>query len=444
MSGDKRSINKTLFSVGGLIVMLVILLLVNVLFARITVRWDATAENLYSLSGGTRKILDNLKNDVNIKVFYSRSLVNIPPRFNTYAKQVIDFLSEYEYYAKDKITLEVYDPKPDSEEEEWAQKYGIRGINLPAGDTFYMGLAAMSADQEEAIPFLDPAGEERLEYELTRIISRVQSAEKQKLGIVSDLPVFGGPPPMGINMQQPPQEPWLFVEQLRETYDLAQIETTAETIPEDLDLLLVIHPKQLSDSLEYAIDQHVLKGGNTMVFVDPFSTLDQSRDQMNASSMPRLFSAWGVTMKPGKAVIDFDYATPLRTRSNQVENNPSFLSLQQGAFNRDALITSQIESALFAIAGPLEKTSDSGYEYETLIESSANSMLQDAFKARFGAENMRKEFDPTKDKYDLAVRIRGTFKTAFPDGPPENEENGDGTENDDNIKVGETGSEFPG
>ena len=118
MSGDKRSINKTLFSVGGLIVMLVILLLVNVLFARITVRWDATAENLYSLSGGTRKILDNLKNDVNIKVFYSRSLVNIPPRFNTYAKQVIDFLSEYEYYAKDKITLEVYDPKPDSEEED--------------------------------------------------------------------------------------------------------------------------------------------------------------------------------------------------------------------------------------------------------------------------------------------------------------------------------------
>lgn len=432
MTGEKKSINKTLFSVGGLVIMLVILLLVNVLFARVNLRWDTTEDNLYSLSEGSKNILDNLKNPVSIKVFYSRSLVNIPPNFTTYANQVIDFLSEYEYYAKGKISLEIFDPKPDSEEEDWAKKYGIKGINLPAGDTFFMGLVVTSLDQEYAIPFLDPNGEERLEYELTRIICRVQSAKKQKLGIISTLPVFGAPPsPM--NMQQTASEPWLFIKQLRETYDVTEIEKTAETIPEDLDLLIIIHPKKLSESLEYAIDQHILQGGNTMVFVDPFATMDQSREQNQASSLKRLFSAWGVSMETGKAVIDFDFPTRLRNQNNQVESNPAWLSLQTEAFNQDALITSEIESTLLPIAGALKKTPDSEYEYETLIESSTNSMLQDAFMVQFGAKNIRREFQPSIDKYDLAVRIRGTFKTAFPSGPPEKENEDISKRNDENI-----------
>ncbi len=444
MSAEKKNIKKALLSVGGLVIMMVILLLVNVLFARVTLRWDATEDNLYSLSEGSQNLLDNLKNPVNIKVFYSKSLVNIPPAFNTYANQVIDFLSEYQYYAKGKISLEIFDPRPDSEEEDWAKRYGIKGINLSTGDTFYMGLVATSLDQEYAIPFLDPAGEERLEYELTRIISRVQSAKKQKVGVISTLPVFGAPSPT-MNMQQVSAEPWLFIEQLKETYDVTEIKTDAETIPDDLDLLLIIHPKGFSESIEYAIDQYILHGGNALVCVDPFATMDQSRQQTKASSMKRFFSAWGISMETGKAVIDFDFPTRLRGQNNQIESNPAWLSLQQEAFNQNALVTSQIESVLFPIAGALKKKSDSGYEYETLIESSANSMLQEAFMVQFGTKHIRSEFQPSIDTYDLAVRIRGKFKTSFPDGSPENKENLESSEkkdkkpaeaNDESLKEG--------
>ncbi len=429
MSDKKNSFQKPLFSIAGLAVVLVIVVLANVLFARVNLRLDATEDNLYSLSEGTRKILGELQQDVSIKLFYTRSLENLPVSLKTYAKRLEDFLSEYEYEGGGKITVETYDPKPDSVEEEWAQKYGMNGIALPTGDMIYLGLVAMSEDQEETIPLLDPANEERLEYDLTRIVSRVQTAHKQKIGIISGLDVFGGPP-MNFNMGMPQRSsPWLFLQELENTYEVEQIETSDETIPEDLDLLLIIHPKDLAPGLEYAIDQYVLKGGSAAVFVDPLSTRDmsgQQGQQLPSSSLSKLFKAWGVSMDPGKAVVDFDFPTRLRTQNNQIETNPTWLSLTPEAFNGEALITSQLESILMPVAGAIKKETDSELEYEPLVQSSANSCLEDSFKLRFGTAGIQRDFRATADKYDLAVRIHGKFKTAFPAGKPEkaDEQNG--------------------
>ena len=82
------------------------------------------------------------------------------------------------------MTVEIYDPKPDSEEEEWAVTYGMKSIQLPTGENFYLGLVAMAADREAAIPFIDPTKETQLEYDLTRIISRVQTAKRLKIAIL--------------------------------------------------------------------------------------------------------------------------------------------------------------------------------------------------------------------------------------------------------------------
>ena len=150
MSDGKRRIGKTVFSAGGAVLVLVILVVVNILFARTTLRWDATEDHLYSLSEGTRTILADLDQDVVIKVFYSKHVVNMPSNIKTFAQRVIDFLSEYEHYSKGRLSVEVYDPQPDSEEEDWAIKYGMKGISLPTGETVYLGLVALAADQEAA------------------------------------------------------------------------------------------------------------------------------------------------------------------------------------------------------------------------------------------------------------------------------------------------------
>ncbi len=95
MSDGKKRIGKTAFSAGGALLVLIIAVMVNVLISRTTLRWDATEDNLYSLSEGTRTILSELQQDVVIKVFYSQHVVNAPTHIKTFARRVLDFLSEY-------------------------------------------------------------------------------------------------------------------------------------------------------------------------------------------------------------------------------------------------------------------------------------------------------------------------------------------------------------
>ena len=420
MSDGKRRIGKTVFSAGSAVLVLVIVVLANILLSRTTLRWDATEDNLYSLSQGTRTILADLDQEVVVKVFYSKHVVNTPSHIKTFAQRVIDFLSEYEQYGKGRISVEIYDPKPDSEEEEWAIKYGMKGISLPTGEQVYLGLVALAADQEAAIPFIDPTQETRLEYDLTRIIARVQTTKRMKIAVFSSLPVFGN---ASMNMGGPRTgaEPWFFIQELGKTYDLINVQPDAERIDPAADLLVLFHPRNMSDAMTFAVDQYVLGGGNVIVFADPLSLMDDPRMGPGGSIPGTLFKAWGITMEPGKAVADYTYATRLRNRNNQVETNPLWLSAPAGAFFADNLITANLESMLLPVAGAIETLPDSPYTVEPLIQSSPNNEMVDAFAHSMDVEALRRDFKPSGTVRNLAVRISGTFKTAFPDGKPKAE-----------------------
>lgn len=421
MSGGKINIEKKLFSAGGIALVLVIAVLVNILVSRTTFRWDATADDLYSLSEGTRTILSDLEQDVVVKVFYSKHVVNTPAHIKTFAQRVIDFLSEYEQYARGRISVEIYDPKPDSEEEEWAIKYGMKGISLPTGEQVFLGLVALAADQEASIPFVDPTQEMRLEYDLTRTISRVQTADRMKIAVVSSLPLFGrAPMNMGMGGPQPGMAPWFFIQELGKTYDLINVQPDTDSIDADAKLLILFHPKNLSDQLTFAVDQYVLGGGNVLVYADPLSLMDDPRMGGPGGSIPEvLFKSWGIHMEPGKAIADYTYATRLRNRDNQVETNPLWLSVQAGAFNADNLITADLESMLMPVAGSIESLPDTPHTIEPLLVTSPNNQQVDAFIHNMGADALRRDFKSSETVRNLAVRVTGTFKTAFPDGKPQ-------------------------
>ncbi len=422
MSESVKGFRMSLFSAGGLVLVLLILVLLNFIFSRVNLRLDATEDKLYSLSAGTQKILSGLKEDVVIKVFYSKSVVNVPTHIKNYAKRMLDFLSEYEQAGNGRVKVEVYDPKLDSDEEEWAQKYGIEAVDLPTGDRIYFGMTAVSADQEETIKMMDPAGEQRLEYDITRMISRIQTPNKPKIGILSGLPVMGQAP--NPYSGQPQQPPWQFVTELQKTYEISPIAPSAAEIDDDIDLLMIIHPKGFSDQLLFAVDQYVLKGGNVMVFVDPFSTLDGSPGAVKASSLDNLFKAWGVSLASDRVLADMGNLTRVRTVAGEVEDNPFWLSLTPESFNLENIITSKLEKIILPAAGALSNTAGKQYNYEPLIQSSTDSMLQEALKVRQTANEIRRDFKPSNKKFDLAAKISGVFSTAFPEGKPVAKESG--------------------
>lgn len=423
-----HDVHRMIISLLGLAVLLVILVLVNGFLSYANVRWDTTEDHIYSLSPGTKNILTRLTVPVTVKFFFSAEHRDLPAALKLYGKRVQEFLGEYEHVSHGRVTVDVVDPKPDSEEEEWAQRYGLRSIQGAAGERLYAGLVFLAADQEERIEFLDPAREALLEYDVTRIIHRLQSRERKVLGVLTALPVFGQPRTMAVPGQPLGQKPWFFITELRKSYDVRPIDPAGGRIDGDVDLVMVIHPKKLSRKMRYALDQYVLGGGNALVFVDPVCLSDRPQQGFQppeGSGLPDLFKAWGVKMDRTQAVADLDQATRVRTRRNTVEENPVWISARAAAFNARAVITAQLERMLFPVAGALVKAADSPYEFEPLVRSGTNAALVNAFVAGFNARTIRSDITPGGERFNLAVRVRGRFKTAFPSGPPE-EDTGDG------------------
>ena len=131
-------------------------------------------------------------------------------------------------------------------------------------------------------------------------------------------------------------------------------------------------------------------------------------------------------MAADKALADFTYATRIRTRIDAIENNPFWLSLRPEAFNADNIITAKLESILLPMAGAIKNIADKQYKYEPLLRSSANSALEEVYRVRMTANEIRRDFKSSNQEYDLAVKLTGIFKTAFPDGkPPSSEKDAD-------------------
>jgi ABC-type uncharacterized transport system involved in gliding motility auxiliary subunit len=261
-----------------------------------------------------------------------------------------------------------------------------------------------------------------LEYDLSRAIARVTSGEKPVIGVMSPLPVFGQPMnPMMMQMGQRGQQPWVLANELKRDFEVKTVEMTAERIPDEIKVLLLIHPKEISEKAEFAIDQFVLRGGKLIAFVDPQGALDRSTPQMgmmmgpppSSSTLPHLFKAWGISFEAGKTVADAEYAAPLRQGPN-----PAVLMLSAGAFSRDDVITADADNLFMAFAGAFTGTPAAGLQKSVLIKSSKNSQLIEAALAQMSGEQALRNFTPSGIEYPLAIRLTGKFKTAFPEGKP--------------------------
>ena len=403
-----------------------------VILANLPLRCDMTAENLYTLSKGSKAVLGQLTEDVTLKYYVSSSSAEMPMALKTYAQQVGNLLKEYERAGGGRLVVEEYDPKPDSDAEEWAQRYGVEpqtGGN-PFGQGIYFGVVAVCGDREETLGVLSPRTESTLEYDLTRLVTRVAWPERPVVGVMTSLPdVLGGQMnPMMMQMGQRPPQGWAAFSELAKDYDVRAVEPDAEKIDDDIKTLVVVHATNLSDKALYAIDQFVLRGGKLVACVDPFSIKDMqsSRSQQNPmmgqmggdgpSTLGKLFDAWGVKFEEGKISCDLEAATKLNNGQGGVESNPAFLSLGTANMDKGDLIVADLTNVMFPFAGAFTfEKKDMDISFEPVITTSKdNSCSTDKMAMQYGG---MKDMVPDGKERILAARLSGTFKTAFPKGP---------------------------
>jgi ABC-type uncharacterized transport system involved in gliding motility auxiliary subunit len=426
---QKKSLETILYSTLGIGLMLGLLVVFNYLAGFARTRVDLTQEKAYTLSDGTKAILKRLDTPVKIRFYCTQGASATPETvfFKGYARRVEDLLAEYRQASHGNVVIEKYDPEPDSDAEDSARLDGVEGAPLSNGEKFYLGLAVNMLDSKEAIPFLDPREEKLLEYKISRAISRVVTPDKPVVGIMSAMPVFGMPSnPMMARMGQQGQQPWAIVNELKNDFTVKRVAMDVDKIDDDVKVLFVIHPRDIQDKAQYAIDQFVMRGGRLIAFLDPLPMVDaREQNQMlgsipnNGSNLDKLLKAWGLTFDTSKVVADMNFRMQLGGRNGQPQEAPAVLSLTAEGISNDDIITSQIDNLWLPYAGCFTGTPAAGLKETVLLKSTRQSQLVDGFMANLSGENVMKEFKASGTEYALAVKLTGKFKTAFPDGKPE-------------------------
>ena len=412
----KKTLQTGLFSVIGIAAMLLILVVINFLASFVKQRIDLTAEHAYTLSAGTKAILKKIDTPVQIRFYCSQSADGMPVFLKAYAQQVDDLLGEYRQNSRGLIQIQKLDPEPDSDAEDSARLDGVEPQLLSNGERIYLGLSVSLLDQKEAVPFLSPERQRLLEYDISRAIARVITPDKPVIGVMSGLPVMGTGAMMP--MQQQGEPPWVLIEELKRDFNVKEVEANATAIPDDVKVLLVIHPKGISDATEYALDQFVLRGGKLIAFLDPVAVLDPMgaqdfRSPPSSSNLDKLLTAWGITFENTKVLADLDFLA--HTAQGRA---PTVLALNEKAMNKDDIATSDAGNLLLAFAGVFSGSSAPGLKETVLLHSSKDSELVDPMMARMAGEQIASSFQRSGVEYPLAIRLSGKFKTAFPEGKP--------------------------
>lgn len=382
-------------------------------------RIDLSENGLYTLSDGTKNILGELEQEVELSFYFSDKATSQLPALRTYALRVEELLQEYVNLSEGKLTLTKIDPEPFSEAQDEAAVAGLQGVPLGArGDEIYFGLVAKNASgAEEVIPFIQPDKEAFLEYELTRLVASLSKAALPRVGIYSSIEINGG----FDYMTRQPRPAWAITQFVEDSFEVEWIDAKATAL-ENIDVLLLIAPQNLSDELRFAIDQFVLGGGRALVFLDPYSEALSHSSQMPSvqrADLSDLMQAWGLELSEDEFVKDYINSMVVGVGADRSPSRHlGLLSLSYDAFAEDEISLFGLESLNFSSAGILKPLEGASTKFEALIQSSDEAQPHDVqtLLQLQDPQLLLKDFVPTGERYTLAARVTGPAKTAFAEG----------------------------
>jgi ABC-type uncharacterized transport system involved in gliding motility auxiliary subunit len=405
-------------------------------------RFDLTTDGLYTLSPGTRQIIDGVHRPLWLTLYFSQHATRDLPQLRSYEQRVAEMLQEVVARSHGRIRLQIVDPVPYSDDEASAESnsltpmsggsngerifFGVVGSTRPSSNDIASDFnadlpdehGASGAERTLSIPFFDPLRETFLEYDVAKLLYQLSEPEKPRIGVISDLPV------MGDTVQGTP--PWAVMQQLQQLFEVDVLDANKlKAIDKNIQVLLLIHPKNLSGNVQYALDQYVLGGGHLAVFVDPFAESDPApltQDPVagtndHSSNLPRLFADWGVAYNPDQVVLDRGRALPIELAGVNLAH-PAMLGLGTQELNRDDVVTASLQRVNVSTTGYFDLLPNATTRLIPLLQSSADSEVvptQRVIDASSNPSNLLQGYQPQNQNYVIAARLRGKFVSAFPE-----------------------------
>ncbi|MDE0487643.1 MAG: Gldg family protein [Gammaproteobacteria bacterium] len=423
-----------------LLVFLAAVALVNVVFRG--ARLDLTEAGLYTLSEGTQRVLEGIPEPVRLYFFISRGGLSDSPGLRAWADRVEDMLNEFEAHSDGRLDVSIIDPAPFSEDEDRAAAFGLQAVRLQVSDDpLYFGVAGSNAvGDEEFIAFMNPQREQFLEYDLAKLVHSLSRTDEPVVGLVSSLPLTGGFDPM----QTAVTEPWIITSPISDLFDLRDLDIIEDEIDDEVDVLMLVHPKGATPRQLYAFEQYLFRGGRALVFIDPLAEADPAAPPGGpmagmpadrSSNLEFLLGHWGIEMPAETVVGDGRYALRVSEIDGTLARHPAYIGVDLAETDSAEVVTAELDVLNLGFAGYLKASEDAAVEVTPLVRTSADAGFLDPNLLAFTPDinSLWSGFNPQGEAVTLAARLSGTVASAFPEGRPEApKDEADGEEDDAN------------
>ena len=401
----------------------------NFISSKLFFRIDATEESLYTLSDGTKSIIKEIDELTTVKLFFSKDNKDIPQVYRQYAKRIEEVLKEYVLLNPQNLVLEVLDPKADSDEEQAAKGYNLAEADIGSAYKFFLGLAIVQGDKQETIRFFDLRTQSSLEYDITQRIYKIQNNKKLTIAIMDEVNVGGNP--------FQPNTGWAFYNELSKFYNVEILGNEESEINENIDILLVFHPKSLVSNptkenqsaalaKEYIIDQFLLRKGKLIVVVDSFARIDTQsvaggrRAVISASDLPTLFPHWNIDYQVENVIADLERPHILRS-GIQTTPYPLWHAIEGEALLKTIPALENLESILIPEPGGFtfsKNEVDKNLTFLPLLSTSnTTGIFVSQLLPRSNPITVASSLQRMNKQFHLIALLSGKFTSAFEQRP---------------------------
>ena len=395
-------------------------------------RLDLTEQQLFTLSEGSKAIVEAVQEPIHVYFYFSEESSRELTQLRTYAARVEALLEEYASHSKGNIVVTRIDPEPFSEAEDDADAYGLQKVPVGgAGDGLYFGIVANNAlDGTEVISFLQPDKEAFLEYDISQMLFRLSQAVKPKIGLFSALPVKDQVNPQTFQMQPG----WQSIKEIEQLFEVVDVDAEATTIDADINLLLLIHPKTVSESLQNAIRAYLARGGALIGFIDPLAELDQQGGNPMTPSLPVgqasdlnwLTADWGVRLSESQVLGDAELALSVAGTDGAPQRHLAILGLGPNQISDDEVMTAGLESINVSSAGLFEMT-DPKVDISRVLSSSiyGAGLPKEQLQFLRNPRDLEASYTPGTKPLEVAIALRGVLPRSMV-APKRDESSGEG------------------
>ena len=437
-------LSKNQFKILALIPLIIIFLSINIIGSTLfsNIRIDVTEDKVFTLSKDTLPIFQNIKEPIVVRVYFSKTLGEASPQHGIFFQRIRDILKQYSSISDGMLQIQYFDPEPFSDVEDRAVGFGLQAVPLgPGGEAGYFGLAATnSTDDQEVIPFFNLERDSFIEYDLTKLVYTLSNPNQPKIGLITSLPVDGGMIPGMGGMGGTPTPPWQIMDQMREFFEVERLDSDLDEISDEIDVLVLAQPDDLTSSAAYVVDQWVLRGGKAMLFIDPNfesanNPMAQSEKNIENSPANKLLQTWGLELETNVVAGDIEYAVRVNASMGNkpvISDYPAWINLEGSLINNEDAITGDLNNITVGSSGVLSIIQETGLEIRPLLKTSEKSMRIDSEKisAMPDIVEIFRDFISSGEELLLAARISGQATSAFD--PPEDIRN-DEAKNLDHI-----------